>query len=305
MNIKDIHSVYFIGVGGIGMSALARYFVHLKKKVAGYDKTETALTKELSALGVDITYQDELSTIPDSFKDVKHTLVVYTPAIPKENKQLQYFQEQQFALKKRAEVLGLLTKDLNTLAVAGTHGKTTTSAILAHLLSTVNAPFTAFLGGISEDFDSNFVFQGNTHAVVEADEFDRSFLWLTPQVACITSVDADHLDIYGTAENLVTSFKEFSEKLDNQGTLIVKYGLPFNGITYGFEEEADYQITNVVMTNGTYVFDLKTPTTTIKDIQFSKPGEHNLLNAVAALAMGSASGFAIELLAKGLASFKE
>ncbi|NNK19977.1 MAG: UDP-N-acetylmuramate--L-alanine ligase, partial [Flavobacteriaceae bacterium] len=184
----DFLKVYFIGIGGIGMSALARYFTFLGKSVAGYDKTSTPLTRELENLGIDIHYSEDLSLIPESFFNAKETLVVYTPAVPKDQKEWIYFTEQGFTVKKRSEVLGMITKDTFCFAVAGTHGKTTTSSILAHLLKETGTPLTAFLGGISEDFNSNFIYEGNDYAVVEADEFDRSFLQLEPDVACITSM---------------------------------------------------------------------------------------------------------------------
>ena len=196
MNLKDIHNIYFIGIGGIGMSALARYFKFINKNVAGYDKTNTPLVKELIDLGMAIHFNDDVALIPTVFKSKENTLVVYTPAVPNSHNELQFFINAGFSVKKRSEVLGIITKDTFCFAVAGTHGKTTTSSILAHLLKETQTPLTAFLGGISEDFNSNFVLEGTEYSVVEADEYDRSFLQLSPDVACITSMDADHLDIY-------------------------------------------------------------------------------------------------------------
>lgn len=286
------------------MSALARYFHHLGKEVAGYDKTSTPLTQELERMGINIHYVDALKEVSDEFKQKETTLVVYTPAVSQEHQELQYFIGQRFEVKKRSEVLGLITKDTFSFAVAGTHGKTTTSCILAHLLKEVNASFTAFLGGISEDFNSNFVFEGPEYSVVEADEFDRSFLRLYPDVACITSMDADHLDIYGTPSDLVDAFNDFAQKLNADGKLLVRKGLPLKGITYGIEEKADYNITNVVIKQGSYVFDLEGPFGALKGITFNKPGRHNLLNALAAFAMAVEAGFKPQSLAKGLSSFK-
>ena len=304
MNLKDIHNIYFIGIGGIGMSALARYFNFINKNVAGYDKTETPLTKELIALGIAIHFNDNINLISEAFKIKKHTLVVYTPAIPNTHSELQFFINSGFEVKKRSEVLGLITKDTFCFAVAGTHGKTTTSSILAHLLKETHTPFTAFLGGISEDFNSNFVLEGNEYSVVEADEYDRSFLQLTPDVACITSMDADHLDIYGSDEEIKKSFKEFSKKLKPNGKFLVCKGLPIQGITYGLDDASDYCITNIRIKEGAYIFDLKTPKETLKDVHFNKPGKHNLLNALAAFAMAEQKIPQTQHLATALGTFK-
>jgi len=304
VNLKEIHRVYFIGIGGIGMSALARYFHHIGKQVAGYDKTTTPLTHALEAMDMDIHYEDSLKSVPNVFKETDNTLVVYTPAVPTEHSEYQYFMRNGFTIKKRSEVLGLITKDTFSFAVAGTHGKTTTSCILAHLLKEAKGSFTAFLGGISEDFNSNFVYEGNEYSVVEADEFDRSFLRLFPDVACITSMDADHLDIYGTASELVGAFKEFTEKLGADGKLLVRKGLPLNGLTYGIADGADYSIENLQIQEGTYVFDIHSPMGKLKNIVFSKPGRYNLLNALAAFAMAVEAGFDPQSLIKGLRTFK-
>ena len=304
MNLNKIHNVYFIGIGGIGMSALAKYFKFIQKNVAGYDKTETPLTQELTALGIEIHYEDDLQLIPRKFKDQEYTLVVYTPAVPVEHFEYRYFLSNGFTIKKRSEVLGLITKDTFCFAVAGTHGKTTTSCILAHLLKETNTPFTAFLGGISEDFNSNFLFQGNDYSVVEADEFDRSFLRLFPDVACVTSMDADHLDIYGDTETLEKSFKEFVGCLKPNGKLFVRNGLPLKGTTYGIEDNSDYCIRNLKIEHGTYIFDLQTPATALTGVKFNKPGRHNLLNGLVAFAMAVQTGSPPDRLAKALESFK-
>ncbi|WP_127141132.1 UDP-N-acetylmuramate--L-alanine ligase [Flagellimonas marinaquae] len=303
MNLKDIHSVYFIGIGGIGMSALARYFTFVGKEVAGYDRTPTPITDGLMENGVSVHFEDNVDLISDTFKH-PDTLVVYTPAVPSKHSEFQFYKNGGFNLKKRSEVLGIITKDSFCLAVAGTHGKTTASSILAHLLKECELPMTAFLGGISEDFDSNFVLDGTEYSVVEADEFDRSFLRLTPTVACITSMDADHLDIYGTKEELEHSFREFVELIKPGGKLFVRKGLPLEGTTFGIEDGADYCIENIKIEHGAYIFDIVTPSEVIRDVKFNKPGRHNLLNGLAAFAMAVQTGCPPHRLAKALETFK-
>ena len=304
MNLENVNRVYFVGIGGIGMSALARYFTTLKKMVAGYDKTPSDITHALTDLGIAITFNEDVNEIPKPYLDPEHTLIVYTPAIPKTHKQLVYFQTHGFTVMKRSQVLGMVTQNSYCFAVSGTHGKTTTTSILAHLLYECKASFTAFLGGVSENYNSNFISTGTEISVVEADEFDRSFLTLSPDMACITSMDADHLDIYGEAEHLRESFREFSRKVKENGKLFVKNGLPIKGITYGIEDHSDYTIQNIKIENGTYVFDVKTPKTTLENIKFNLPGRHNLSNALIALAMTVEYGFPHQQLAKALASFK-
>ena len=303
-NLSHIQNYYFIGIGGIGMSALARFFKSQGKYVAGYDKTASVLTKELEAEGILVTFKDDISEIPKQFKDSEKTLVVYTPAVPKENLQLQYFIEEQFILKKRAEVLGLISSDRFTLAVAGTHGKTTTTAILGHLLKETNAPVTAFLGGVSEDIQSNLILKGDEVIVAEADEFDRSFLHLSPNIAAINSMDADHLDIYGVNEHLQASFKAFAALLPKDGILFVKNGLPLEGKTIGIEDDADFSAINIKILGGNYHFDLKTPAEIIEGFTLHLPGRHNVLNAVTALAMALEYGSPAEQLRDALQSFK-
>lgn len=304
MNLKEVHNIYFIGIGGIGMSALARYFKYIGKQVGGYDRTATPLSAELEAMGMEIHYEDRLELIPAGFLDQDKTLIVYTPAVPKNLKQLNFFTEGGFTVKKRSEVLGLITRDTFCFAVAGTHGKTTTSSILAHLLREAGTPLTAFLGGISEDFNSNFVFEGAEYSVVEADEYDRSFLRLSPDVACVTSMEADHLDIYGSPESLVEAFVEFTLRLKPNGKLFVRNGLPLKGYTYGIEDDSDYCIRNLKIEHGTYIFDLGTPQTTLKGVKFNKPGRHNLLNGLVAFAMAIQAGPPLYRLAEALESFK-
>ena len=304
LHIDNYENVYFIGIGGIGMSGLARYFRCINKNVAGYDKTETPLTGELSELGIEIHYEDEVNLISRTFQDPANTLVVFTPAVPEDHSELNYFRSSGFTVKKRSEVLGIITRGTFCFAIAGTHGKTTTSSILAHLLKETGTPLTAFLGGISEDFNSNFLFEGDEYSVVEADEFDRSFLQLEPDVACITSMDADHLDIYGTESELVSSFIEFAGKLKKGGKLFVRNGLPIEGITYGIEDNSDYCIRNLRIEHGTYVFDLGMPETTLEGVRFNKPGKHNLLNGLVAFAMAIQAGPPPYRLAEALESFK-
>ncbi len=286
------------------MSALARYFNFLGKSVSGYDKTQTPLTKDLESVGIAVHYEDDVDFIEERYKDPKTTLVVYTPAVPSTHLEYNYFKDQGFQIKKRSEVLGIITRDTFCFAVAGTHGKTTTSCILAHLLRETGTPITAFLGGISEDFNSNFLLEGTDFSVVEADEFDRSFLRLSPNVACITSMDADHLDIYGSGAELNKSFVEFTERIKPNGKLFVRKGLPIEGITYGIEDDADYCIKNVRVEQGAYVFDIASPEAHIKGVRFHKPGRHNLLNGLVAYAMALQAGSAPESLAGALASFK-
>ncbi|WP_204343895.1 UDP-N-acetylmuramate--L-alanine ligase [Psychroserpens algicola] len=304
MNIEHTNSVYFIGIGGIGMSALARYFVAKGFNVGGYDKTKTDLTDTLEDLGVSIHFDDDVTHIDNRFLDAETTLVVYTPAIPKSHSELNYFRSNQFKVIKRSELLGEVTRQTFCLAVAGTHGKTTTTSILGHLLNVCNVEVTAFLGGISENYNSNLILNGTEVTVVEADEFDRSFLTLSPDFACITSMDADHLDIYGDASELVKSFEDFSKKIKPNGKLFVKNGLPIKGITYGIEDDSDYSVKNIKIINGSYVFDVKTPNALLENFKFSLPGRHNLSNALIALAMSVEYGLPHPQLAKGLASYK-
>ncbi|WP_339627154.1 UDP-N-acetylmuramate--L-alanine ligase [uncultured Winogradskyella sp.] len=303
MNLSTLNSVYFIGVGGIGMSALARYFVANGKAVGGYDKTPTALTDALENIGVLIHFKDDIKAIDSAFLNPSTTLVVYTPAVPKEHSELNYFIASNFKVLKRSAILGEITRQTQCLAVAGTHGKTTTTSILGHLLNVCNAPVTAFLGGISENYNSNLILNGTEVTVVEADEFDRSFLTLSPDLACITSMDADHLDIYGDASELIKSFEDFTKCIKPGGKLFVKNGLPLPGITYGVEDDSDYSAQNVKIDNGCYVFDVQTPKGLYKDFRFNLPGRHNLSNAIIALAMAIEYGCAYSQLSKALASY--
>jgi UDP-N-acetylmuramate--alanine ligase len=303
MNLNQIHNVFFIGIGGIGMSALARYFKTIGKNVSGYDKTPSMLTDELIASGIDIHFEDRIDLIPKEYY-VENTLVIITPAVPVSHSQWNYFLERDYVVKKRAEVLGIITKDTFCFAVAGTHGKTTTSSILGHILFESGADVTAFVGGIVENYNSNLIGTGKTVTVVEADEFDRSFLHLHPNIACVTSMDADHLDIYGTSEEIEASFVEFANKVEDKSQLFITNELPIAGVTCAVNEEAIYKAFNVRVGNGSYVFDVQTPTETIRDIAFGLPGRHNLMNALMALAMAKTFGTSSEAIANALASFK-
>ena len=303
MNLNQIHNVYFIGIGGIGMSALARYFQFIGKNVAGYDKTQTQLTAELQENGIKIHFEDDVNLIDDSFKNTENTLVVITPAVPKNHVEWNYFLDNGFTVKKRAEVLGIITKDTFCFAVAGTHGKTTTSSILGHVLYESGVDVTAFLGGIVEGYNTNLIGSGKTVTVVEADEFDRSFLHLHPNLSCVTSMDADHLDIYGDVAAIEESFREFAHKVPAENLFIIK-GLPLEGNTIAVNVGADYIAQNIRIENGFYVFDVKTATELIENIKFGLPGHHNLTNALLAFAMAKSYGVENEKIISALATFK-
>lgn len=283
MNVLDKTYYFFIGVGGIGMSALARYFKSLDKTVFGYDRTSTELTTELEKEGVVLHFTDELTNIPTDLSP-ENTLVIYTPAVPKGLRELVYFQENNFTILKRSEVLGEITKNTYSIAVAGTHGKTTTSSLLGHILHDANMSSSAFLGGVVENYQTNFLANGNEITVSEADEFDRSFLKLSPKIGIITAMDADHLDIYGDKESFEQTFFEFGTKITEQ--LFVKKGLPFeNALTYGVNSGADYDAINIEIQNGIYHFDVQTPTKTLHGFCLQIPGQHNVENATAAIAV--------------------
>ena len=300
MNLKNIHNVYFIGIGGIGMSALARYFKANGKSVAGYDKTQTKVTDALISLGIEVHFDDAIKNISPKFLCKEQTLVVYTPAIPKNHLEYNYLKGEGFTILKRAEVLGKITENTTCLAVAGTHGKTTTTSILGHIMQPSKA--TSFLGGIAENYNSNLILGEDVISVVEADEFDRSFLQLSPNIACITSMDADHLDIYGEHDALIQSFNEFSEKVSWK--MIVAKGLPIKGLTYAIDVEADYMATNVRIKGGKYVFNVKTPNGNLENVVLSLPGRHNVMNALAALAMADQYGVSLGKIKQQIKTFK-
>ena len=306
MTLDTIKRVYFIGIGGIGMSAIARYFLNRGCEVSGYDKTKTALTALLEEEGMSISYEDDTHTLPNELQaeDVE-LLVVYTPAIPRDSKILNYFQTEGFSLKKRSEVLGIISRGQFCIAVAGTHGKTTTSSIIAHILTDTGFGCTAFLGGIATNFDSNFVLGTNNVVVVEADEYDRSFLTLNPDIAVITSMDADHLDIYGDEPQLHDSFKLFAGQLKDSGTLFVKSGLPMDaGISYGINNEAGISASNIRVENARFLFDYSDTVTEIGDLEILLPGRHNIENTVAAVAVALKLGISADLIKKAVANFK-
>lgn len=303
MNLNQIHNVYFVGIGGIGMSALARYFKNIGKQVCGYDKTPSMLTNELIESGIDIHFDDNIELIPSDFTP-ETTLVIITPAVPKSHLEWNYFLNQKYEVKKRAEVLGIITKDTFSFAVAGTHGKTTTSSILGHILYESGADVTAFIGGIVENYNSNLIGLGKTVTVVEADEFDRSFLHLHPDIACVTSMDADHLDIYGTSEAIEASFVEFASKVEDKSKLFVAQGLPLEGMVCAINDDAQFKAFNVRVEDSSYVFDVQTPTELITNLRFGLPGRHNLMNALMALAMAKTYGTSTEAIASALSIFR-
>ncbi|MFP9099867.1 UDP-N-acetylmuramate--L-alanine ligase [Flavobacterium sp. RHBU_24] len=303
MELEKIHNVYFIGIGGIGMSALARYFTFIGKNVAGYDKTPTHLTDELKAEGISIHFDDKVELVGLPFLDKENTLVVVTPAVPKDHLQWNYFLQNGFEVKKRAEVLGIITKGTFCFAVAGTHGKTTTSSILGHILYQSGVDVTAFIGGVVENYNSNLIGSGKTVTVAEADEFDRSFLHLHPDIACVTSMDADHLDIYGDTASIEASFREFADKVEDKNKLFITNGLPLEGVTVGVGK-GQFSAQNIRIDNGWYVFDVATPQGTLTDIRFGLPGHHNLTNATLALAMAKTYGVSDENIKSALASFQ-
>ena len=286
MELDNIKQVYLVGIGGIGMSGLARYFHKRGCEVSGYDRTQTPLTDSLQAEGINIVYTDAVEEIPAGFRDVSDSvLVIYTPAIPKDSMILNYFIGNNFNLKKRSEVLGIISKGMFTVAVAGTHGKTTTSTIVAYILKHTGFDCTAFLGGIASNYNTNVLFGNNNVMVVEADEYDRSFLRLHPDIAIITSMDADHLDIYGDDSHVKESFRLFASQLKEGGKLIYKKGLPLESgdFTYSAGGEADVCAFNIQIKNGTFFFDFVSKEGEIKDIEFGLPGLHNVENATAAI----------------------
>jgi UDP-N-acetylmuramate--alanine ligase len=303
-SLETYQTFYFVGIGGIGMSALARYFHASGKKVLGYDKTNTKLTQQLLNEGIDIVFDDVTDEKITSLQK-ENTLVIYTPAIKKLGI-LDYFNENQFEVLKRAKVLGLITENTDCIAVAGTHGKTTTSTLVAHLCKEADLPFSCFLGGISENFKSNFLYNGSQYSVVEADEYDRSFLNLSPDWAVITSTDADHLDIYGDKNTIEEGFKQFAALVPDDKQLFVRKGIEIGRphLTYAVNEAADYHSDNLRMENDKIYFDFHTPTETVKDFIWDIPGIHNVENATVALAILNNLGVDFETLKKAIANFK-
>ena len=304
MNLNNIENMFFIGIGGMGMSSLAEYFLNEKKHVGGYDRDISENTDRLQKLGIKILFNDSFDEINPKFSNKHNTLIVYTPAIPSSNRLLTEFSNSNFICIKRAELLGLVVKRGKCIAVAGTHGKTTTTSILAHLLNSSNISTTSFVGGILEDYNSNFLYNGNKLFLVEADEYDKSFLNLSPEYACITSIDPDHLDIYTDFQGVENGFISFINNLEKNGFLIVQEDLQFNHPKYGFNPNSDYYIKNIRVKNSNYLFDIITPDLNYNDITFPIPGKHNLLNALAAFIISIKLGCEINLLKPALASFK-
>ncbi|WP_166332141.1 UDP-N-acetylmuramate--L-alanine ligase [Sphingobacterium chungjuense] len=306
MHIDQIRIVYLLGIGGIGMSGLARYFQHLGCAVSGYDKTETELTKALVEEGIPVTYQDDVRELPDHLATPnEETLIIFTPAVPTDLTLKNTLIERGFTLYKRSQVLGLISASRFTIAVAGTHGKTTTSTMIAHVLKDSGYDCSAFLGGISTNYQSNVLYGDNNTVVVEADEFDRSFLTLHPNIAIVTSADADHLDIYGDASQLVDSFELFLDRVVVDGIKIVKKGLPFSGdISYAKEDKADAYADNIQIKNGEFYFDYHADSLTLKDIRLGIPGLHNIENAVSAITVANLLGISSEKIIAALGSFQ-
>lgn len=309
MNIENFKNIYFVGIGGIGMSAIARYFKAIGKNVSGYDKTQTLLTGELEKEGIAIIFEDGVESIPDIYLNKKETLIVYTPAIPVGHEQLTFFKNQDFLLMKRAEVLGFLSDPLNGIGIAGTHGKTTVSSLTAHIFKNSSLDCNAFLGGIARNYNTNLLLSRTSPWVVlEADEFDRSFLQLHPQVAVVTSMDADHLDIYGEKEELEKTFHNYVNQIKKEGHLVYKKGLPLKpkGIhlySYALEGEADFYAKNLKLVQGLYQFDLVHPKGCIEGLKLSYPGRINVENAIAASAVALICGVSPEELRLALNNF--
>ena len=312
MELKDIKSVYFVGAGGIGMSAIARYFLHIGVVVAGYDKTPSALTKELEKEGMDIHYEENVALIPAACKYASSTLVIYTPAIPQEHQELVYFHENGFTIEKRAQVLGTLTRSHKGLCVAGTHGKTTTSTMCAHIMHQSHVDCNAFLGGISKNYGTNYILSDKSdYVVIEADEFDRSFHWLRPWMSVITATDPDHLDIYGTKEAYLESFRHYTELIQPGGALIIHKNLEMKqhvqeGVKiYEYSlNEGDFHAENIKIDNGEITFDFISPVESISNVELGQPVPINIENAVAAMAMAQLNGCTAEEIKEGIKTYE-
>ena len=300
--LEKYKNIYFLGIGGIGMSSLALYFIDKQKSVGGYDKVKSSITNQLSLKGSIINYEDSKENIPNNFLNKEETLVVYTPAIPKSNKQFVFFQQSSFKILKRSEILGILSKNKFCIAVAGTHGKTTTASILSHILLENNIKFTSFIGGISENYNTNFIQNGDEIILVEADEFDRSFLTLYPNIACITSIDPDHLDVYFNEQSLHDSFTDFTNNIKNEGVLLVNEKISIKGSTFGFDKNSDFHITNYNISNEEVFFDINY-NGSISSIKFNMQGRHNALNALVAFAIGLELKIDKLKLSKSLSTF--
>ena len=312
MELKDIKAVYFVGAGGIGMSAIARYFIHRGVVVAGYDKTPSALTQQLEKEGMIIHYEEDINEIPHACRDKASCLVVYTPAIPATHQELTWFRDNGFEVQKRAQVLGILTRTHKGLCVAGTHGKTTTSTMCAHIMHQSHVDCNAFLGGISKNYGTNYILSDSSdYVVIEADEFDRSFHWLRPWMSVITATDPDHLDIYGTKEAYLESFRHYSELIQPGGALIIHTGLEMKpnvqeGVrTYTYSrDEGDFHAENIRIENGEIIFDFVSPVENIKDIQLGQPVPINIENGVAAMAMAQLNGCTADEIRNGMKTYE-
>ena len=310
MELNKIKAVYFVGAGGIGMSAIARYFLKKGLVVAGYDKTPSDLTRQLQEEGMLIHYEENVDAIPEACKQKEDCLVIYTPAIPEEHQELQYFRKNAFEIQKRAQVLGTLTKAHKGLCVAGTHGKTTTSTMCAHIMHQSHLDCNAFLGGISKNYGTNYILSDSDYVVIEADEFDRSFHWLRPWMSVITATDPDHLDIYGTKEAYLESFRHYSELIQPGGALIIHRGLEMkeqlqDGVRrYDYSlTEGDFHAEHIRIENGEITFDFISPIECIKDVQLGQPIPINIENGIAAMAMAQLNGCTAEELKNGMKTY--
>ena len=312
MELKDIKAVYFVGAGGIGMSAIARYFIRKGMVVAGYDKTPSELTKQLEREGALLHYEENTDEIPHACRDPKQCLVIYTPAIPAEHKELQYFRANGFTVEKRAQVLGTLTRTHKGLCVAGTHGKTSTSTMCAHIMHQGHIDCNAFLGGISKNYSTNYIISAESdYVVIEADEFDRSFHWLRPWMSVITATDPDHLDIYGTKEAYLESFRHYTTLIQPGGALIIHRGLEMHadvqpGVkVYEYSRtEGDFHAENIRIDNGTITFDFVSPIDNVKDVELGQPVPINIDNGIAAMAMAQLAGCTAEELKYGMKTYR-
>ena len=312
MELKDIKAVYFVGAGGIGMSAIARYFIRKGMVVAGYDKTPSELTKQLEREGALLHYEENVDEIPHACRDPKQCLVIYTPAIPAEHKELQYFRANGFTVEKRAQVLGTLTRTHKGLCVAGTHGKTSTSTMCAHIMHQSHIDCNAFLGGISKNYSTNYIISAESdYVVIEADEFDRSFHWLRPWMSVITATDPDHLDIYGTKEAYLESFRHYTTLIQPGGALIIHRGLEMHadvqpGVkVYEYSRtEGDFHAENIRIDNGTITFDFVSPIENVKDVELGQPVPINIDNGIAAMAMAQLAGCTAEELKYGMKTYR-
>ncbi|WP_289054072.1 UDP-N-acetylmuramate--L-alanine ligase [Carboxylicivirga marina] len=312
LQLKDIKNVYFVGVGGIGMSAIARFFKYEGLNVAGYDRVLTVLTKELESEGIDIHYDDDIKQIALNYQHKESTLVVYTPAIPQEHSELKYFIGKGFDVRKRAAVLGLISQGMQSVCVAGTHGKTTISSMTAHLYKQSAVGCNAFLGGIVNNYKTNFLHDAHSRVVVlEADEFDRSFLHLQPHLALLSAMDADHLDIYGDAETINDAFLEFVDKIEAGGVLLHKLGLPVGEVsdeievfTYSITDNADFSAHNIRLVDGLYHFDLRSPFGIIKGLKMGVPALVNVENAVGAIGLALLGGVEGDEIKASLPTFE-